>query len=71
MIRLDDGTYKESSIVINGKNLTDQQTMIVRLALEHHLDDLINQGLGNDEHGLAMSKRTIELINEVKEIIYE
>lgn len=70
MIRLEDGTYKESCIVINGQKLTDQQTMTIRFALEHHLDDLINNGLGNDEHGIDMCQITIKRISEIKKIIY-
>lgn len=67
----EDGTYKEPYVFINGEKLTDQQTSILRFALEHHLDNLRNEGLGNDDHGISMCKRTIELIEEIKAILYK
>jgi hypothetical protein len=45
----------EPTIVINGHELTKAQAMSVRVGLGSFAMDLSQNGLGNDEHGRAMT----------------
>lgn len=46
----------EPKITINGVELTSAQSMTVRVAINSFLMDMINDGLGDDEHGKHMVK---------------
>lgn len=60
----------EASIVINGVELTDAQSMTVRVALGSFSIDLHENGLGNDDHGRAMREGYLSRINEINCIIH-
>lgn len=55
----------EPKIVINGKFLSDAQAMTVRVAVNSFSIDLQSNGLGDDEHGKAMTKLYVERIQEI------
>lgn len=61
---------RESVIIINGHKLSDAQSMTVRVAIESFASHLVNVGLGDDEHGLAMKNSYLNCINEIRTIIF-
>ncbi len=48
-------SQSEPAIIINGTTLTDAQVMTLRCACSNFGSDLLENGLGNDESGKAMS----------------
>ncbi len=55
----------EPKITINGKSLTEAQAMTIRVAVNSFSIDLQSNGLGDDEHGKAMTKLYLERIKEI------
>lgn len=62
---------KEASITVNGQLLTVGQSMTVRVALEGFSRDLRENGLGDDELGVEMTKRYLERAAEVGRLLRE
>lgn len=60
----------EASIVINGVVLSHAQAMTVRVALGSFSIDLHNDGLGDDDHGIAMTEAYLSRIVEINSIIH-
>jgi len=60
-------TYEptEAKITVNGHTLSYGQSMTVRVALGSFARDLEEEGLGDDEHGIAMTKLYQKNINEI------
>lgn len=65
----------EVQVIINGVTLSSPQVMAVRVALAAFLDSMNQEGLGEDEHGVAMSdlyaQRSLEvlkIIHRIKEV---
>jgi len=61
----------EPIITINGKQLTQGQSMTVRAALNAFTVDLKNEGLGEDEIGLSILKGYLRNIQQINEMIGE
>ena len=57
--------YKEADIVISGQQLTQGESMTIRVAVAHLDKYLCKNGLGDDEHGKAM---TAGYIKDIKSI---
>ena len=55
----------EPEIIINGKKLTIGQSMTLRVATATFVMDLKNDGLGNDNHGIAMKAAYLARLNEI------
>lgn len=62
---------KEAQVVINGVTLTESQSMTLRLALESFDDNLKNDGLDSDQHGVAMTAAYRERITEIRSALYQ
>lgn len=55
----------EPEIIINGKKLTNGQSITLRVAATTFVMDLKNDGLGNDNHGVAMKAAYLARLNEI------
>lgn len=62
---------EEAVISINGEVCSGGQAMAIRVALEHFDSNLKSDGLGNDEHGLAMSKEYQTRIDEIRDFLHK
>jgi hypothetical protein len=58
----------EANVTINGRTLTDAQSMTVRCAVETFASSL-SEGLGDDEHGRFMTKAYRDRINEIRALM--
>lgn len=61
--------YNEPEILINGENIGPGCSMTIRVAIECFASCLIENGLGDDEHGKLMKKSYLERINDIRRII--
>jgi hypothetical protein len=59
-------TTKEAEIDINGYALTEAQSMTIRCALNTFGASLVEDGLGDDEHGRAMTEGYLARIKEIR-----
>jgi hypothetical protein len=59
----------EPTITINGHALTEAQAQTVRCALDTLRETLTEKGLGDDEHGLYMTKAYLARIAEIQELM--
>lgn len=59
----------EASISVNGTFLTVGQSMTVMVALEAFYMDLVNDGLGSDDHAVAMTEAYQARIDEIRELL--
>lgn len=64
-------TTDNPTIMINGKVITESQATTIRVALESFSYYVVHEGLGNDEHGQAMSKIYSRDIYEIRNIMYK
>lgn len=55
----------EPDIIINGTRLTKGQAMAVRVAVGGFVIELQQNGLGDDEHGKAMTAGYLARLNEI------
>ena len=55
----------EATITINGHQLTQAQSMTARVALVTMAVNLKSRGLGDDEHGIAMTEGYLARIHEI------
>ncbi len=62
---------KEPEIIINGINIGPGCAMTIRVALETFATDLIENGLGDDENGVAIKKNYLDRINDLREIMHQ
>lgn len=62
---------KEAYIEINGVPLTYGQSMTLRVAIFSFHDELLAEGLGEDEHGIRMTKAYLERANEIINLIHK
>lgn len=60
---------EEPIVIINGKALTEAQAMTVRAAIENFDSDLKQNGLGEDAHGVEMTKLYRDRISEIRSLI--
>lgn len=58
----------EARITINGVELTVGQAMTIRCALNSFGASLVEDGLGGDEHGNAMTEAYLANIREIRGI---
>lgn len=62
--------YLESKMRLNGVLLSAAQSMTVRVALESFERGLTEVGLGDDAHGKAMTALYLDLISEIRRLMY-
>lgn len=60
----------EATIVINGHQLNDAQSMTIRVALNNFAMELNSNGLGDDEHGRRMTRLYKERIKEINSFLF-
>ena len=58
-------TWNEAEITINGVRLSTAQAMTIRVALGSFALSLRSDGLGDDEHGRAMTAGYLHAIGEI------
>lgn len=61
----------EPTIEINGYQCTPAMAMTLRVALQSFLMDLEANGLGDDEHGLAMKDGYLARGAEINELMFK
>jgi len=60
----------EPLITIFGKELTEGQRMTIRVSLEVFISHLLENGLGDNEHGKEMVKLYLRNIDEIRALIF-
>lgn len=63
-------SHREARIVIDGVQLSQGESMTVRVALEHFASELSENGLGDDPHGLKMTSLYLENIRRIRRYLY-
>ena len=61
---------REPRITVNGHVLTVAQAVTMRVALEGFAMSLDSEGLGDDPHGVEMSRAYLERIAEIRQVMY-
>jgi hypothetical protein len=61
---------QEPSITINGSALTTAQAMTVRVGLASFQMMLADEGLGDDEHGNAMTSGYLARLAEINKLMF-
>ena len=56
---------EEPRITINGQELTSAQAMTIRVAVGSFASELNAEGLGDDQHGKAMTAGYLARIDEI------
>lgn len=59
-------TYNEPEIIINGINVGPGCAMTIRVPIEVFADDLISNGLGNDDIGRGLIMNYLERVNDIR-----
>lgn len=59
----------EPEILINGINVGPGCSMTIRVAIEVFASHLIENGLGDDEHGIRMRKNYFDRINDIRQVM--
>jgi hypothetical protein len=62
---------EEAKIIVNGVELNSAQSSTLRVALESFSFSLMNEGLGEDEHGLTMVKLYMQRVEEIRKALYK
>lgn len=57
---------EEPEIIINRINIGPGCAMTIRVAIEVFCNDLIENGLGDDEHGKRMKDNYLNRINDIR-----
>ena len=65
------GGLMESKIIVNGYELTEAQSMTLRVALESFASDLHDNGLGDDDVGKRITTNYLARIDEIREVLYQ
>lgn len=60
----------EPAITISGQLLSVGEAMTVRVALESFAMNLVSDGLGDDEHGKAMTAAYLARIEDIRRKMY-
>lgn len=60
----------EPLVSINGVQLTNAQTVALRVAVSNYLSDLQDSNLGDDPHGQAVTKLYLARLQEVSELMH-
>lgn len=55
----------EPAMIVNGVTLSEGQAMTVRVALQNFAGTLMQDGLGEDDHGKSMAKAYLDRIGEI------
>jgi hypothetical protein len=58
--------YEEPEVIINGINMVPGCSMTIRVAIEVFASNLIENGLGDDSHGIAMVKKYLARIYDIR-----
>jgi len=61
---------REPKITINGHMLTEAEALTVRVAIESFASHLDAEGLGEDVHGVEMTRAYLERIAEIRLVMY-
>ena len=61
---------EEPIVIINGTALTEAQAITVRAAIENFDSDLKENDLGDDAHGVEMTKLYRDRISEIRRLIF-
>lgn len=61
--------YREPEIFINGENIGSACSMTIRVAIECFASDLIENGLGDDEHGKLMKNNYLNIIDDIRKVM--
>ena len=64
-------SFQEPTVVINDVELTSGEAMAVRVALEAFSTSLMEDGLGDDDHGKAMVKGYMKNIESIRKSMYK
>jgi len=59
----------EATIIINGQQATDVQSMILRVALDDRLQDLKIESLGQEDRGKQITEDYIQHIHSIQKLI--
>lgn len=59
------GEFQEARIQINGRDLTEGESMTIRVAITSYLQDIQFNGLGEDEAGRSMARGYIDNCHSV------
>lgn len=60
----------EARVVINGRELTPQQTMAMRVAVSNMRGEMLGPNpLGNDAHGIKMAAAYAQALGEVERLL--
>jgi len=59
----------EPEILINGVNIGPGCAMTIRVAIETFASYLIEDGLGDDEHGIKMKENYINRIHDIRRLM--
>ena len=62
--------YKESSIIMNGVELSYAEAMTVRVAVESFSMSLVEEGLGEDEMGKKLTEGYLNAITNIRTKMY-
>ncbi|KKM78456.1 hypothetical protein LCGC14_1359840 [marine sediment metagenome] len=62
---------KESTITINGQTLSSAEAMTIRVAVESLSMSLVEEGLGEDEMGLSLTKGYLNSIQHIRTKMYK
>jgi hypothetical protein len=65
---MDSKEWKEADMTINGQKLSVGQSLTIRIAIES-LAMMLHSGLGEDEHGRAMTENYYKRIEEIRKLI--
>lgn len=61
----------EPRISINGAELSVGQAMTIRVAIESFAADLVDEGLGDDEHGKKMTDAYLQNIAAIRKLMFK
>jgi hypothetical protein len=61
--------FNEAVVTINGKRLTEAQSMTLRVAISSFGSSSTDGSLGDDEHGMIMAKAYRERSREIFEMM--
>ena len=61
--------WKERNMTLEGVPLSSAQVMAIRCAVTGMITDLVNDGLGEDEHGKEMTRLYLINLRAVEKIL--
>lgn len=69
-VEVENNSTAEPVIIINGTKLNDAQAMTLRCACSHFGSDLLENGLGKDETGNAMTTNYLARLREIDQLLH-